>query len=187
MRTLSPRERRLVALGGLAAALAVAWLVLVGPLVGGFADRADERAQLNATFQRNQRLMAALPVWRRLALTQARGAARWAIAAPSESLAVESFKERLQKLAADEGYAVTSVQDLQADAPAGDVRIRADMQLSLTQLCDTLRRLETEGAYVVVDYLSISADRAFATGRAAPIDVRLELTAAYRPSGARPS
>jgi general secretion pathway protein M len=187
VRPLSPRERRLVALGGLAAALAVLWLALIGPLIGGFADRAAERAQLAATYQRNQRLMTALPVWRRLALTQARTAGRFAIGAPSESLAVESFKERLQKLAADEGFAISSVQDLQADAPTGDVRIRADMQLTLTQLCDTLRRLETEGAYVVVDYLSISADRAFATGRAAPIDVRLELTSAYHPSGARPS
>jgi hypothetical protein len=61
------------------------------------------------------------------------------------------------------------------------------MQLSLAQLCDSLRRLETEGAYVIVDYLSISADRALSTGHLSPIDVRLELTAAYAPTGARPS
>ncbi len=187
MRALSLRERRLVALALLVTAILLVWLVLIGPLVGGFFDRAAERDQLRATIQRNERLMSALPVWRAAADAQRRSAARFAIFAPSEQLAVEALKERMQHLAADEGFTITGIEDLQADAPSGMIRVRADMTLNLTQFCETLKRLESEGAYVVVDYLSISADRALVSGRASPMDVRLELTAAYRPTGARPS
>ncbi len=187
MRPLSPRERRLVALGLLVAAVALVWLGIVWPVVGGFFARADEKRQLELSVQRNERLMASLPVLRAANEAQRATAGRFAIAAPSEQLATEILKERVQHVAADEGFALTSIQDQQADAPTGEVKVRADMQLNLTQLCDTLRRLETEGAYVVVDYLAISADRAAVTGHLSPVDVRLELTAAYSQSGPRPS
>ncbi len=187
MRPLSPRERRLVALGVLVGLVGIVWLAIIGPLVGGFASRAAEREELRATYQRNTRMMAALPVWRAVAETQRRSAPRFAMSAPSESLAGEALKERLRKLSTDEGFAITGVQDLQADAPRGRVRLRADIALNLTQLCEMLRRLETEGPYVVVDYLSISADRAFASGHSAPMDVRLELSAAWRPDAGRAS
>jgi hypothetical protein len=187
MRPLHPRERRLVAIALLMAAVAVVALALVAPVVGGFSARADERRQLEAVYQRNTRLIAALPMLRAADQAQRASAARFAIAAPSEQLAAEVLKARLQRIAADEGFALTSIQDLPNGPSAGRVRIRADMQLSLAQLCDSLRRLETEGAYVIVDYLSISADRALSTGHLSPIDVRLELTAAYAPTGARPS
>ena len=168
MRPLNPRERRLLAIGLLLGALAVVWLAIIAPLVGGFFDRAAERRQLLATYQRNQRIMAAIPVWRAGAGAQRARAPRFAINAPSEQLAVEILKERLLHLATDEGFTINAMQDLQANAPAGKVRVRADLQLSLTQLYESLRRLETEGSYVVVEYLSISADRAFQTGRLSP-------------------
>ena len=185
MRPLSPRERRMSAIGLLVLAIALAWLAVIGPLVGGFVDRAAEREQLKATLLRNRKIMAALPVMRAAAEVQRAGEPRFVISAPSESLAVEILKERLRHLAADEGFSLASVEDLQADAPAGTVRVRADMTVGLRQLTDTVRRLESEGAYVVVDYLSISADRALAVGRLAPMAVRLELSAAYRPTRAR--
>jgi hypothetical protein len=186
MRALSRSERRLIAVGLGVAAVALAWLAVAWPLIDGFSERASERRLLQATYARNQRLMASLPVWLAADRSQRKTAARFAIVAPSEQLAQEALKDRIQRLAADEGFALASVQDLQADAPAGAVKIRADMQLSLAQLCDSLRRLETEGAYVAVDYFSISADRALAAGRLAPIDVRLELTAAYSPISPNP-
>jgi general secretion pathway protein M len=184
MRPLTARERRLVAIGLLIAAAGLLWLGVIQPLVGGFFDRAAQRRQLEATFQRNERLIAALPAWRAAAEAQRRDAGRFAIAAPAEGLAVEALKERLQKLAADEGFALKGVEDLQADAAPGTVRMRADFTLTLTQLCETLRRLENEGAYVAIDYLSISANAAASSGRTGPLDVRLELSAAWRPAPA---
>jgi hypothetical protein len=185
MRPLNPREQSLAAVGLLVAAIALVWFAIIGPLVGGFYARAAERTQLIATLRRNERLEAALPAWRNASSLQRASATRFAIAAPSEELAMENLKERLIRVAGDEGFAVGGVEDLQANAAPGTVRVRADMTLTLSQLTDTMKRLETEGAYLVVDYLSISADRAATAGRLAPMDVRLELTAAWRPSGPR--
>jgi hypothetical protein len=181
MRELSPRERRLVALGLLALALGVTWLAIIGPLVVGFLDRAAEKRRLVETFQVDARLIASLPALRATAEAQRAGGARFAIAAPSETLAAEALKQRLQHIAADQGYTVAALEDLQADAPAGAVKLRADMTLSLTQLYETIRRLETEDAHVVIDYLSVNADRSIAAGRLAPIDVRVELSTDWRP------
>jgi hypothetical protein len=187
VRPLKARERRLVAIGLLAAALAVVWLALVAPLVGGFFARAAERRELIADYRRDRGVLASLPLWRAAEARQRQSAPRFALAAPSEPLAAEALKERLVKLAADEGFAVMATSDLAADAPPGKIRLRADLQLTLTQLYESLKRLETEGAYVVVEYLAISADRAAATGRSSPLAVRLEITAAYRPPGTRGS
>jgi general secretion pathway protein M len=187
VRALAPRERRLVAVGLLVAAIAVVWLGLIGPLIDGFSDRAAERARLVANWRRNERLLVDAPIWRAAARSQQTLAERFSLPVASEGLAADTLKARVQKLAADQGYAVTAFQDLTGDAPPGRVRIRADAQMTLTQLCDSLRRLQTEGAYVLVNFLSISADRALKSGRAAPLDVRLELSADYRPADRRPS
>ena len=187
MRPLQPRERRFLAVGLLVAALGLVWLAIVSPLVGGFFTRADERRELIATYQRNQRVMAQVRVWRALANEQRMNTSRFVIAAPTQQLAAEALKSRLAKLAAAEGFTITALSDLAADAPAGKVRLRADLQLTLSQLYESLRRLETEGSYVVVEYLAVSADRALATGRSSLLAVRLEVTAAYRPVRARAS
>ena len=70
---------------------------------------------------------------------------------------------------------------MQADAPQGAIKVRADLTLTLTQLYETIQRLQNEDAYVVIDYISINADRSGATRKLAPIDVRLELETAWRP------
>jgi general secretion pathway protein M len=186
MNPLTARERRLLAIGILVVALGLFWLALLQPLVGGFFDRAEQRRQLTDTYLRNERLIAALPVWRTAAEAQRRDAGRFAILAPAESAAVEALKERIQHVASDEGFTVKGLEDLQSDAGPGAVRVRADATLTLTQLYETLRRLENEGAYVAIDYLSVSADAAATSGRSGPLDVRLELSAAWRPGGARP-
>jgi general secretion pathway protein M len=179
MRPLTARERRLVAVGLLLAAVALVYLVVIGPLVGGFLDRAAQRRELIADYQRDQRMIASIPVWRRAAEAQRASGARYGLVAPSEQMAVEALKDRMTRLAVDEGFQITAMQDLQADAPTGEARVRADLQLSLTQLNESLRRLETEGPYVV-EYLSVSADRALATGRSSRLVVRLEVGAPWR-------
>jgi general secretion pathway protein M len=186
MNPLTPRERRLLAIGILAAVIGLLWLGLLQPLVGGFFDRAGQRRQLEDSYLRNERLIAALPTWRAAAEAQRRDAGRFAILAPAESAAADLLKDRIQRLAADEGFPVKGVEDLQADAGPGAIRVRADVTLTLTQLYETLRRLENEGAYVAIDYLSVSADAATASGRSGPVDVRLELSAAWRPGPSHP-
>jgi hypothetical protein len=186
VRPLTARERRLVALGLLVLAIGLFWLVVIGPLVGGFFERAQERRDLWAAHQRNERLIGSMPALRATAEAQRRFAARFATAAPSEAAASEAFKDRLRRLSTDEGFTIRGIEDLPADSPAGVVKLRADLTLTLNQLYETVRRLQSEDAYVVVDYLSVTADRSLATGRLAPLDVRLELTGAWRPTRGRP-
>lgn len=186
MRPLSARERRLVAVALLIGVVAVVWFLIVGPFVGGFFDRAAERRELIASHQRNQRTMASIPVWGKAAEAQRRHAGRFAIPAQSEQLAADAVKERLASLATDEGFQITAMQDLEADTPTEEAKVRADLQISLTQLNESLRRLETEGPYVV-EYLSVSADRALATGRSSRLLVRLEIGAPWRAARSRTS
>lgn len=181
MRSLSPRERRLIAIGLLLLAVGLFWFAVVGPLVSGFSSRAAERRLLQATLQRDQRVVDSLPVWRNAAVEQARSAPRFAIVAPSEQAAVDILKDRLEKVAVDQGFTLSSVQDMQAEAAPGEVKVRAVMELTLTQLYETLRRIEGEGAYVVVDFLSVNADRALVAGHSAPLAVRIELRANFVP------
>ena len=133
MRSLGKNESRLVAIGILLLIVALGWFALARPLIGGFFDRAAERQRLELQLQRDARIQAALPVWRAAARAQAISAPRFTITAPSEELAVESLKDRLAHLASDEGFSFTDIQDLQADARAGTVRVRADMTLNPTQ------------------------------------------------------
>ncbi|MBV9994443.1 MAG: type II secretion system protein M [Caulobacteraceae bacterium] len=180
MKPLTKRERRLVALGLLVVSAALVWMVVVQPFAFGFLDRAAQRRDLQAQYARNVRLIASLPALRAEAEAGRRNASRFAVAAPSDALAAEALKERLQRLSTEAGFTVTAMGDLPPGA--GLVKVRADLTLTLAQLCQAIRRLESEDTYVVVEYLSVSADRSRIAGRLAPLDVRLELAAGWRPA-----
>jgi general secretion pathway protein M len=183
MNRLTARERKLIALGLLCLVFAVVWFAVLAPLADGFARRAGERADLLARYERNQRLLDAMPVWRAQAETQKRNAASFAVFAPSQAQGQELLNQRLATAVTYDGGPPPTVQDVQADLPNGWIGARADVQLTLPQLESSLRRLESEEPYVVVERLSISAEQAFHTGHAGPVDVRLEVSAAFHPAG----
>lgn len=180
MRPLQPRERQIVAVAILVAAVAVVWLGLVRPLIGGFIGRAEERSALLATYKRNEGVLAGISVWRAQADDQNATAEQYSIVAPTKVLAAEDLKQRLTRLAANVGGAVETISELPAEAPDGWVRVRVDMQLTMTQLYKSLNRLENEAPYVVVGYVSVAADRALQTGHLATMDVRIEVSAPVR-------
>ncbi|HWA04541.1 MAG TPA: type II secretion system protein GspM [Rhizomicrobium sp.] len=180
MRTLQPRERQLVAIGILIVALIVAWFGLIDPVLGGFIARAEERSQLMETYARNERVLAGISVWRAEADRQKMTESQYAIVAPTKVLATENLKQRLTKLASSVGGSVQTMAELPAEAPDGWVRVRADMQLTMSQLYKSLSRLENEAPYVVVGYVSVVADRAVQTGHLATMDVRIEVSAPVR-------
>ncbi len=180
MKPLTARERRLVALGLLVLAIGALWLLVLGPLIGGFIDRAQERRDLWAVYQRNERLISSLPALRATAEAQAKLAPRFVIGAPNDALAAQAFTDRLRKVLEDEGLTATAMEEIPGEGGADSVKLRVDLTLTLTQLYETVRRLQSEDAYVVVDYLSIAADRSLSAGRLAPLDVRLEISTAWR-------
>jgi general secretion pathway protein M len=185
MNGLTARERRLVAVAILLAVIAAAWIAVVSPLMAGFAAREAERQSLLAEYQRDQRLIASIPGLRAQAEAQKRNAAAFALTAPSQLQAQEALRQRIIAAMTATGAGAPTVQDVQADLPAGWIGARAEVQLTRGQLNETLRVLENEEPYVVVDYISIDAEQAFRTGHASPLDVRLELSVPFRLADAR--
>jgi len=181
MRPLSDREQKLVALGLLVLAVALIWLGVISPILAGFEARAQERDRLTAAYSRNQRIMAGFPVWRSQLDQQAQDSGRYAILAPTPALASDLLRERLTRTFAAEGAEITAIQDLAADAPKGWVAARIDLRLTEAQLKTSLERLENEEPYVLVDYFAVAAERAFETGRAGPVDVRIDVRVRHRP------
>jgi hypothetical protein len=178
---MNPRERRFVAIGILIAAVAGAWLLVIDPVVGGFVDRAAEREELSDRFARNERLISGAALWRAQARTQAETADGFAIAAPTEALAVETLKARVKQQMGP----VTAVTAIDHARP-GWVRVRAQLNLTLQQLYTGLRRLESSEPYVVVDHLSVGADRALQTGQSSELAVRIEVAAPFRAVAGKP-
>lgn len=179
MRPLEPRERQVVAVGILIAALVLVWYALVDPLIGGFIGRAEERSELLATYQRNERVLAGIANWREQADEQTATQSQYSIVAPTKVLAAENLKQRLTRLANTVGGSVQAMSELPAEND-GSVRVRADLQLTMSQLYKSLTRLENEAPYVVVGYVSVVADRAVQTGHLATMDVRIEVSAPVR-------
>ena len=185
MRALTDTERRLSALAILVVLIAAVWLILVRPVLAGFDQRRQARDEMAALYARNERLIAALPAWRRMAEAQRTEAGRFAIAAPTQALAVEALKQRLVRTVTAAGGVVGAAEDSGRAAGKDGIAVRLDAQVTVSQLYETLRRLQAEEPYVVVEYLSVTADRAFETGRAGPVSVRLEVSARYRPADVR--
>jgi hypothetical protein len=172
----------LIALGVLLALVAVVVLGVIVPVFGGMAARALERGDLVATYQRNQHVLAGIPVWRAQAVEQKSTASKFAIIAPTQALAAEMLKQRINRMTNEQGGSVQTVSEIQGDTPEGWVKVRADLQLTMAQLYKSLARLESEAPYVVVGYLSVAADRAQKSGHAAPMDVRIEVSSPVKVS-----
>lgn len=186
MNGLNPRERRLLALGLLVLVLAATWLGVVSPLLDGYSARRAERATLLGAYQRNQRLLDAIPVLRAVAEEQKRSAGTWALIAPSQVQAQELLKQRLSAAMVAAGAAPPGVQELQGDLPPGWIGARADAQLTLSQLNASLRRLESEEPYAVVDQIAVIAGQAAHTGRPGLLQVRIQISTAFRQANGQP-
>ena len=129
--------------------------------------------------------VASIPVWRRQAEQQRASLPRFAYSAPTDALASDLLRERIAQVITVQGGTLKAAQEIPADNAGGWVAVRAELQLDMNQLNETLKRLEHEDPYVSIDYVSVVADEAFKTGHLAPMDVRLEVSAQFRP--ARPS
>lgn len=179
MNGLTARERRLVAVGLLVAAAAVVWLLVVSPVLSGFAARAQARERLREELTRNVRLLESQPAARLQAANADRDAVVFALAAPSPAQAAEAARSRLTSAVETEGGAVRGLRGL--EAPARRVRLQADLRMSWIGLTRLIRRLETDRPFATVDALEVTANGAPALSSAAtPLEIRLELTYAYR-------
>ncbi|HUO99064.1 MAG TPA: type II secretion system protein GspM [Rhizomicrobium sp.] len=179
MKPLTPRERKLVAVAIALALFTGAWTFAAGPVLNGMIDRAVERSALRAEIARNTRIVAGLPAWRAELAKQQETAARFAIVAPSQDQARGVLSSRIRELVLENGGTVKSIQT--GDEEGNEqVRVRANVQLTMEQLYHTLKQLEIGEPYVTVEYLSVVADTAFQTGHLATMEVRIEVSARCR-------
>lgn len=172
MRTLLPRERRLLAIAVLALVIAAAWLGAIQPLLGGFANRAAERDALIAHYAANERMIARIPDLRRAAEEQARGGGDYQLAAPDAGQGAEILRTRLEDSLARAGGQLRA--SAAVDAENGWVAAHASARLTHAQLIDWLGRLQNEPPYLALSSLKISAERALVDNHDDLLDVDLE-------------
>ncbi|HEX4742633.1 MAG TPA: type II secretion system protein GspM [Caulobacteraceae bacterium] len=172
---LSARERRLLAVGALVLALAVAWMAAVRPLIDGVADRAAERKRIAQEIGVGRTLLAQRPVWqarfRRLAEDPADFGPGDADAATTRAT------DQVLSAAAAQGVAVSAIRP-QAGSP-GLAQLSVDMRADLPQAVTVMKALERAKPYLVVESVSLAADPEAAAGRAGAMNVMLDIGAPY--------
>jgi hypothetical protein len=185
MRPLSRRERRLVALLILAGLAALLWYGLVAPIAGGFANRAEQRAQLRLRYAHNVRTIALVPRLGKQAAREAAAAAPFRLAAPGVEQGRDALKDRLQRAVEAAAGEFRDVADV--DGRPGWLRARVTARLTLSQLNLLLGQLQNNPPWLAIESLSISANDSLVTGQSSTMDVQLEASVPFRPAAARPA
>jgi general secretion pathway protein M len=186
MRSLSPREQRLAAVGILIGAVVIAWQFGVAPLIDDHVQRAEIRAALTAEYDRNDRILAGLPGWRRQAQEQAATARAFAIAAPNPQIAVDLVSQRIARDVKAVGGAAPDTRQVSEKSSPEWVHVHSDLQLTMGQLYAVLMRIQSEEPYVVVGYLSVETRPNSNPGEPQSMDVRMDVFAPVRTGGAAP-
>lgn len=180
MRVMSQRERRLVALGLLVAAVAVIVNLAIAPVISGFSERAARRALLVEEYRHLEQEIAYLPRLRRKARAQEAAQQHFVIAAPTAERAGTALEDRLRASIEAVGGEYRSAEHAALD---GNVVVaRATARMPLGSLARLLERLENESPYLSVSPIALNADAALATHKSEPLDVKLEVTVPFAPA-----
>lgn len=183
MRPTSARERRLVAILLLVAAIALPWFAIVAPILDGFATRAERRDQLALRYAHNLRIIASIPRLRRYAEAQ-RAAVR---AARIEARDAESGRlwlaARVQQAIEQAGGTFREGAD--GEGRGGWAKVRVAARMTTPQLVAALGRLQNDPPWIVIDSLSVTANDALATGQSSDMDVEIEASVPFSPTAAR--
>jgi type II secretory pathway component PulM len=174
MRTISPRERKLIAMLILCVVAAAVWLLLIGPVISAFGERTARRTQLTQQYQANQRIIGSVPRLRRQAERQREQLRSFAISAPSQTVAAAALLDRVQRAIEEAGGEVRSVEEASDDS--AQVRAQASARMTLAQMTDVITRLENEPPYLVFEALDVSADQAVISGRLDIMEVSFEVS-----------
>jgi Type II secretion system (T2SS), protein M subtype b len=182
-RTLSPREARLVAILILLAVIGAFWLLVVGPFLRGFAERAAERAELAARVAANDRMIAAVPRLRTAAEARKRALGAVIQIAPDTATASGVLRDRLQAALVATGGSFRGAEDLPGTRGRVSCRLRA--RLSPDQLNRFLVLAQNARPAIIVTSLVLSGEEALVTGRTSELDVQLEASLPVRLAASR--
>lgn len=177
MNEASPFIRRAIALGLLVLLAGLVGLGVIWPIAQGFSDRAAQRAQLAEDLAYGRELVAAHGQWRALLARQRTDAADFAVAAPNASAAAQLSMDRISSAIQRPGGVLSSLRE--QPAGPGEARLRVEARLTLTQLVASLRLLEGQKPFVIIESLSVATDPAASAGQLSPMEVRIDLGVPY--------
>ena len=180
MRSLSPRERKLVAVLILVLAVSLVLAVVIGPLVAGFTERSARRDALVQTFHANEKRIGSLSALQAEAERQVGEMRALFMAATDADEAGEALRDRIEAAALAAGGDVKTSEALPADE--GWARAALEVRLSHTQLAGLLARLNRMKPALAVDGLTVVAEDALTNPKSDLLDVRLEATAPFVPA-----
>jgi Type II secretion system (T2SS), protein M subtype b len=172
---LSARERRLLAVGALVLALAVAWMAVARPLIAGFADRAAERDRTSQEIGIARTLLGQRTAWQARFRRLAESSADFGPA--DADAAMTRATDQVLAAAATQGVAVNAIRP-QAGSP-GLAQMSVDMRADLPQAVTILKTLDRAKPYLVVESASLAADPEAAAGRAGAMNVMVDIGAPY--------
>ncbi len=180
MTNLSAREQRLIAILILVLLLFLAYRLALAPVIESFAAREEERSRLVTAHQRNERLIAALPILRQHLEAQRTGRALFALVAPNVDAAGSLLKERLASRLTAAGGSLRQTGDV--DAEPGWIGASVEGDLTLDQLTAFLATLQNQPPYLVVTAVTVVADRAYQTGKLEVMSVKVDVEIPYSPA-----
>lgn len=184
MRPTSPRERRLIALLILTGAVAAIYSLIVAPVLDGFRARAMRRDALMLSYLHDMRTIAAIPRLRRQAELQKQAAEPYRIDVRTVEAGREWLKDRLQTAVERAGGTFREGGD--GEGRPDWARARVSARLTLPQLIGTLARLQNDPPWLVVEFVTVTANDALVTGRPSQMDVDIEVSIPLRLAAARP-
>lgn len=171
-RSLSPRERKLIALLLLMGVIALIHIVIIQPLLNGFADRAAQREALRVEQQHFDRTLASLPRLRRLHEANSEKLRLITLQAANPDKAGMLLEDRLRVVSEAAGAELRTSNHEGSDQSI--IRARATVQMPLAALVTLVERLQNQPPYLVIDRITITADEAFSSQNAGPLNARIE-------------
>jgi len=180
-RALSARERKLIAVALLLAAIAGLYLLVLQPILGGFAARAERRETLLAEYAHNDRTIASIPRLRRSVERNADQLQRFVIHAPDADRAGLLLEDRLRRAVEAAGGEFQSSEHAPTPA-AGSVQARASARLTLAQTVMLLEQLQNTPPYLAIDALTLTAEDALSSTIIGPLEVRLDVSVPFVPA-----
>lgn len=163
-RPLSPRERRIVAVGLLIAVVVLAYAVLIAPVIELYRGYGEEIAELTHRLEQQRRVAADVPTLRRALadLQNRRETSTFYLDSASPTLAVAELQSYVESAITRHGGQLVSTQivpdDTDARFPSSAVTV--NLRGSVQALRDVLYALESGRPLIFVEGLSVSATTA---------------------------
>lgn len=159
MTSLSPRTRRLAAVGLLVAVVLAGYSFVAAPLLASYRDNRREAVQLQATLAKYEEVGREIPdLQKRLEALHRQGATGAGyLDGQNETLIAAALQERLKTVVAETGGRLNSTQVIASTEhdKTHRVAVRGQMQMSLASLQRVLYTLESGTPYLFIDNLDV--------------------------------